>query len=1730
MDRDLQPMLAGKRAHRRKLMTLPPAEKLRLQEELMMRGQVQRGSRRTGAGTAALASATSRFGGRATAGGVNYEVRIAALLAVKMLAGDRSVVWNGISGADVAAITMQAPEPVDDIVVSLHGDDGAGVYLSAKDRGGTVALTGKSPAFAETVTAFVRQYLQLAPLARARSRLVWAVPTSAGPAATRTLPEVLEAHRRDAGDVPFSEFLAGRQTTARKALKALWELAAAAWAEATGAPPVEEPLREFLRAVHVEVYDSGGSQGLERLAEGDLRAHIAATPSQAPRMWTALESFFTDADQRGLRVTPGSLRRALSAGGFALAAEPDYAHDVAFLRRLTARNVSSLKEHAALRFGPNEPADVVHIPRTAELNALLAAARSGHLLLTGEPGCGKSGLLHSLAEALQAEGRPVALLLAEELAGHGASGATQLPGLTHPLNEVIAHWPDGGGGVFITDALDAVRDTEVQRGLRQMLRDLRDGPSGWTVLASVREFDLKYGRELRETFPGNGVAGHAARDFADVAHFHLTGLSDGQLDDLVARRQEIGPFVRRAREVAGSGQMVSSPFYLRLAAELLRGGAPPERVADWNSPAVLLRRFWEARVEEGAGADGREIALREICRRMVDARSTTLSAKETPLGVLERMALRELRSGGVLQGPTLRHGSRVGDEEIRFSHHLLHDYAIARVLIPTTQERFSAFMAAEPLLSVFYRQSFYFALEELWDWSEQRTEFWGAALQMEGATVLHGITRILAPVLAARRVSSPDDLRPLLTAVTSSVHPDAPALKALGHLAAGLQDANEIAIRAGADGWCSFVQALGELLPTKADLETPLVHLLARLNEVGAAITPAHRLALNAAARRVLAHHVAKEVKRGWRYAGWIASEVICRTFEEAPAGSEAALLALLTPERLAHFPHNDLFDLAHRIKYLGEKGNEVIRRLYEAAFTIEPEPGQWENETGSLIMSMRMQTSDQWHSVRYSLGGDYAARKNADPALMTEIACLTWNGGVHKRQDRRGRQEHRLATIRFRGVKCPLLEDHSHIWGREAGSDEGRILSRFEELLREWAADADTVRLDAALDRFAACNRTSLLWNVLMEIGAEHPDTLGVRLQALLHESVLLTHPDYAYGAATLLGALHHAGDAARRTKLEELVLELPNCARLRKGGRRQPTPSWLEYAQNRLLAALQSTEIQSDPLRELWQLRQAVKELASARERPNFEVTSHTLTNEEILQGRGIDLKDPANEEMFRLREALKPLMNQNGRKLDARAAGRHWPVVARCEEALRRHAKTHPEMAEELWGHLVGACANLAAHARWPRTSPRWLTIRRVLLKASRDPVPEVSTSREERDQWPSWGWPSPRIDAACGLPLLACRLGRVDNAMAGALRRLCRDGSHPLRFNLADRLAVLWKLSPTLTWELVNTVISQEQMFSVLEALLLSLNRLRGGKAEQQVAQRLEIVTARVMDAAPADHHIHESLAHTHLFSFLRTGDPTGETFISRLISECDAPRAIKALLPQLHACRAGGWMTAGDGITPAAHTDTVRGRTWTFLSKLLTSAQEKLDRHRAALRQLHADGPPAEEVSQPVRARLENAAHIVDGIAAQLYFASGAFDEKRNGNVESLSVAQTRRFWQEAAPLLGALATEIHPHTAHQVVQTLDHLLPCAPAEVFLLAARSIQSSSEAADYHRDSLAVPDVVKLVQRALADHRDIFRAQNGQANPCLRALLGVLDRFVDAGWAEARQLTHRLEEIYR
>jgi hypothetical protein len=667
--------------------------------------------------------------------------------------------------------------------------------------------------------------------------------------------------------------------------------------------------------------------------------------------------------------------------------------------------------------------------------------------------------------------------------------------------------------------------------------------------------------------------------------------------------------------------------------------------------------------------------------------------------------------------------------------------------------------------------------------------------------------------------------------------------------------------------------------------------------------------------------------------------------------------------------------------------------------------------------------------------------------------------------------------------------------------------------LLREWAAANDVRKLEPALDRFAATNRNSIMWTVFLEVAAEHPLTLGRVFMDVLDEPTFLIHPDYSYGATALLGALHKTGDTAVREKLENLLLNLTQNVQKFENEIAEELSPRITHAQNRLLRVLDESKIVLDAVRTLRAEREKIEPLPENKRPEGPRVFSWSASDPEMLTQRGIDLKDPANQELLRLRDALKPLLKHDDNKVNVEEIELHWHVVEECERILQQDQAKNKKMADELWGHLVGACENVVGFVTtWPKDDHRWQVIRRILLKAAEDPNPGPdSDSDKQEDGWPSWGWPSPRIDAARGLPFLVNRLGCADGNVVAALRKFILDGTHALRFNFAERVTALGIPETELMWELIDAFIANEKQFFVLDGLLYALNRL-GPNDAAQMMPRLRLIAERASQC-PASNHIHETLAHTYFFHYLRTGDSEAEAFVKTLIAQCDTERGYKAVVSLLQTPRE--WLVIGDIETLDLKAEKARTRTWGFYLNLLNTAQEKLEQFR--------------ESETPKQEELDRAAQLIDGIASALYFASGAF-EKTDKKDEQLTPAQLQRFWSEALPIYKLLVNEPHPHIAYQVLQTLTYLLPCDPPAVFLLASKCVFGSSEKALFQHEPLAVDEVVKLVERALADHREIFVNANTQQSECLEALLKMLDLFVEAGWPQARQLTLRLEEIYR
>jgi hypothetical protein len=160
--------------------------------------------------------------------------------------------------------------------------------------------------------------------------------------------------------------------------------------------------------------------------------------------------------------------------------------------------------------------------------------------------------------------------------------------------------------------------------------------------------------------------------------------------------------------------------------------------------------------------------------------------------------------------------------------------------------------------------------------------------------------------------------------------------------------------------------------------------------------------------------------------------------------------------------------------------------------------------------------------------------------------------------------------------------------------------------------------------------------------------------------------------------------------------------------------------------------------------------------------------------------------------------------------------------------------------------------------------------------------------------------------------------------------------------------------------------------------------------------------------------------------------------------------------------------------------------------------------------------------------LRTALELADTVVDQLYFASGAFGERRKAasgpQEQAVSASPTSRaFFDLAMPLLDQLAQIHHPRITHRLVETLAYLAEYDPKRVLLTVHHAVPPGG---DYAYEPLAVDLIVGLVERYLAENRDLVTTDE----EALTALRELIEVFVRAGWPQAITLACQLPDAFR
>jgi hypothetical protein len=1633
-------------------------------------------------------------GGAATAGGISFQSRVVAYYSVRILGEADCTPPLGLSAnVTLEHVRCETGEPTDDLLVGTS--ENGHIFGQAKRTLDLSKLPDSE--VASVVSQFVRQYLANrqtsvgerpwnAELDPARDRLALIVGPRASSSIHTALADVLNACRGLQPSQPLQD--AATNEAQKSALTIFLAHARSAWLQKTGEEPDAIELRRFTSLCHVVVL-AIEEDGSDEVAANDRLRSVLSEPSQSRLAWDCLIRQALDLAKRRTGIGRSGLQQLLLGNAIPLQVPRSYKADVVALKAFTNRSNQLLTPLSEITLSKRS----VHLGRLSSQKLWEKAERES-LLVIGEPGAGKSGAMNDLCRTAERLGRDLVVVLVDRIAARTSRSFSTELGLEHDLVDILAAWPGTETGFVVFDALDAARDEQTATMVRDVITRVVGANTRWHIVASIRKFDLRHSRTLRPLFPGTGADGHADKDFGAISHLDVPILSDDELSWLGSQDVALQAILTSATPPLL--RLLRVPFNLRLVAELLSEGASTAELTPIETQLDLLESYWAHRVvEEDRHGDDREAVLRQVCEQLAERRvlyadrSAVRASGEHIERLLSQNVLTEWRP--TPNSPPDRY-------RLSFSHHVLFDYAVSRLLLRGNRESLSLRLKESADFVFVARPSIEFHLRYLWE--HVRDEFWAVTLGMLGDAKIPQIAALIGPAVVVARAKVLNDLGPLLTALRSASPNDQVAgHQFLRHLVGATLVGNTVVMGAGAGPWCELAADLSSTLtPNTAG---PFRVLLARVLETTKTVTLTvpQLIATNTAARALLAY--SWQQAQDDRAAAIVGIQLSCRTIAGGHTDTARVVREVLQEEHLKSRGHLELPWVAREIGVIYAVDPELAADVYIGAFSFHETSSEQTPIGSSQILSFVSHKQQDYEGAWWQLGEIYREFLEAQPAAAIRALAAVVEAYVDHDQRHYGRQEHLNETFALRGRTATLRVDHSAVWDQGTARQHDAPIKMLDTLYA-WlsAEDSTNESCERGLDALVTFARSAVFWKRLLAIATDlTPNLLHLAAELCARHPILLGQ-DTSVSAGDFLKVRFKDLPAEQRATIEKAVLSMPDEAPTEMHG-------IAERARARLLGCL-SEDLLAPATR---QLLAELRSTGNVPENlPSFRLggfSSSPYDTEAHWRDLDVPMDDPLNRELL---ELIEPVADFTTRFLNSAPAEQDAARVIEHLNALHssladRKPGRHASAVDSGWGHLASACKRIVEAGSFNCADSNAACICDLLLESSTKRQPVFDQQQEEAfDKSPSWGSPAARIEAAAGLMTIIQCDNCSSKDVSEAVERLSRDDVSSVRFQIVSRLFNLFRSNPEFVWRLAERAAQEESNQSVVLALLIPVLRALARMAPDRVIGSVEHLLERLKDKGKVQETGLSLVVDLHVYHEHQASRAIVDRILEGIVARPDLAR---------HLLPSRGALTFGPNEPGAAG---IRNRAFQLMTELLDRAQASFD--QIATARIQGASTPEEDKT------LGELGALINDVCKETYFASGAFDLK-TAVEQKVSEDVRLRFYSEASSLLDKLVSVRVPAGIHDVVQMLESYIDHASEDVFLRVATAVRKSS-ASGYQSESLAETLIVRIIQRYLADHRAMLRDNSA----CRTALFDVLEVFVGAGSPSARELTFGLSEIFR
>lgn len=1644
-----------------------------------------------------MANASRPAGGRATASGMTFQAGVGAWFAAHLATATPLGTRFGLSATALPKrLQFETARFLDDIQMDLS--DGSSIFVQCKTRP-TLSSRPDSP-FAGTIAQLAELILiqrgEGAGPDTAKTAAVLAVAADA----SRSLDDLEAACRYFDLGATWADAQNSVSMRQAAALKVLADTARDAWKSLKAGEPSEDDLASLARLLHVVRFDVENDGADRREAARLIGVGLLGNEGAGAAALASFQQTVNHMTRSGAPADRLGLMQRLRAAGFVDIRSPGYDDDLQRLAAKTESEIQRLLRHTRLRTSPETP-----IPRRC-MAALAEAIDAGSLLVIGEPGAGKTGVLVSHAECLSQAAAPLVLLSVDSLSGVIGRDMlrTELQ-LEHDLLDVLAAWPGRDPGVFIIDALDASRGGPSEQVFANLIEEgLRRLGERWSIVASIRTFDLKSGTRFRSIMAGQPPsASYSDPDLPNVRHILIPRLDSEEMGALAQTDRQLSRLFDSAP--SSLQELLRNVFNLSLAADLISGGATAESIATATTQSDLIWRYEDARI----GNDRLRNAVGDTLSAMIDKRRITVL----------RSRIRNDAVGEVVQSGVLA----LAGERVSFSHHVLFDHAASRYYLEwDDMDALALQVSSDPSIGLLLGPALRFAVEKAWredDLGHAKT--WRLISKLCANADVDPVVSSVALRTAAEGVAGPEDVAGLLELLRANVAPRELAV-ALDRLArfVGMCAAGPNGLSASAAiAWTAVARQGADNL--YAEYSDGVRFLLMTLAERGEFSNTEFAGAFGEAARKLLTFAWSRE--RDIQGLAIPAIRFVTASYASDVDASRELLSQILGDQRFEHHAHEETPWLAEGVSTIAPVDPEFALYIYRAIFgrDIGQDGRSWLGGRPSRILPMSSTWKQDYQQARWRLKESYPTLLAASPRWGTKVANAVAIGTAML--NRAGLTSDPIRIPLPAGRELGVVEDHQLLidWRSERHPDNHEeVLGAFAAYLRKCGEAEFRSVVDTALQE----NSAGSVWSRILGVGAERVDVAGDVLWCVASSLPLIELRDVSRDAIIFIAAAYALRVKAERSAFETALLDWLS-EKSEKG-------SWRLSLATRILSTVPDEALVTDEIRELKAGLEVAGKLAGNH--PYVTITVGRVEDDtilgELIPDEGSDQSVSSNRAVRNSPEELEALTSQMTGECDAEQIATLWEIVSKVVAIPHDagDAAIHAELSQANWGAVARAVDMIAkggAYAPEVTGHPSLAAITMLVDKLAVSPYPAPQPS-EGDDSFIAWGNWDVRVYAASALIHLCRRFGALDPSLIDRLEVLAFDPVPTVRLQIAQSLNTLWDVARDRMWDLVTKVGSDEQHVGVLgffvSGPLRRLSEPMPERVEAIVSGILERISRLTAERLQRDREpLAEAIAGLASRLWVGRNRPAAQVWIKDWTS--DLVRNETYVWTLLSSIRMGLFETYvhPDDQTAAGiqkRSKELADRVVRTASRVMLDSLPKLQRADAA-----------SNTREMAENRYKVAARLLDHVMSQLYFGSGAFRRSdRDGKSEAPGLADgtaKRAFLRDYADTLDAIGQVGTAHTLHHLLELYGHLADAAPEAVFDRLVDLLVGPASREGYHFESLGSDALVRLVRRYLADHREVFEDPGRRAR-----LVEVLELFSGAGWPEALKLLYELPDLLR